>query len=60
MKPKTCVILEMAIGEGITRGWHLAHKHVDDPSPEAIKERLEDAVMSAITEYFTFEDNEFI
>jgi uncharacterized protein (UPF0332 family) len=47
MKPKTCVILEMAIGEGITRGWHLAHKHVDDPSPEAIKERLEDAVMSA-------------
>ena len=60
MKPKTCVILEMAIGEGITRGWHLAHKHVDDPSPEAIKEKIEDAVMSAITEYFTFEDNEFI
>ena len=49
----------MAIGEGITRGWHLAHKHVDDPSPEAIKERLEDAVMSAIMDYFTFEDYEF-
>jgi hypothetical protein len=59
MKPKTCVILEMAIGEGITRGWHLAHKHVDDPSPEAIKDRLEDAVMSAIMDYFTFEDYEF-
>ena len=60
MKPKTCVILEMAIGEGITRGWHLAHKHVDDPSPEMIKEKIEDAVMSAITDYFTFEDNEFL
>ena len=60
MKPKTCVILEMAIREGITRGWHLAHKHMDDPSPEAIKDRLEDAVMSAIMDYFTFEDNEFL
>jgi hypothetical protein len=60
MKPKTCVMLEMAIGEGITRGWHLAHKHMDDPSPEMIKERLEDAVMSAIMDYFTFEDNELI
>jgi hypothetical protein len=58
MKPKTCVILEMAIGEGIARGWHLAHKHVDDPSPEAIKDRLEDAVMSAIMDYFTFEEHE--
>ena len=48
----------MAIGEGITRGWHLAHKHVDDPSPEAIKERLEDAVMSTIMDYFSFEDYE--
>jgi hypothetical protein len=59
MKPKVYVILEMAIGEGIARGWHLAHKHVDDPSPEAIKDRLEDAVMSAITEYFTFDDDDF-
>jgi hypothetical protein len=60
MKPKVYVILDMAISEGIARGWHLAHKHVDDPSPEAIKDRLEDAVMSAIMDYFTFEDNELI
>lgn len=60
MKPKTYVILEMAVNEGVLRGWHLAHKHMDDPSPEMIKERIEDAVMSAITDYFTFEDNELI
>ena len=60
MKPKVYVILDMAINEGIARGWHLAHKHVDDPSPETIKEKMEDAVMSAIADYFTFEDDELI
>ena len=58
MKPKAYVILDMAINDGIRHGWHLAHKHVDAPSPEAIKDRLEDAVMSAIMDYFTFEDYE--
>ena len=60
MKPKIYVILEMAVNEGITRGWHQAHKHVDDPSPEMIKEKIEDTVMAAIMDYFTFEDNELI
>jgi hypothetical protein len=58
MKPKVYVILDMAISEGIARGWHLAHKHVEHPEEHVILERINDAVMSAITEYFTFEDNE--
>jgi hypothetical protein len=28
MKPKLHVILEMAIEQGVARGWRLAHKHV--------------------------------
>jgi archaeosine-15-forming tRNA-guanine transglycosylase len=58
MKPKFRVILEQAIEEGVRRGYHLAHKHVENPTEGAIIERIEDAVMSAIYEYFTFDDEE--
>ena len=59
MKPKMYHILNIAIEEGVNRGWHLAHKHVENPSEESIKERIEDAVMSAIHEYFTFDESEY-
>ena len=58
MKAKTRVILEMAIEAGVRRGWHLAHKHVENPAPSAIMERIDDAVMSEIYEYFTFEEED--
>ena len=60
MKVKTQVILEMAIEEGVQRGWRLAHKHVENPEEHAIIDRINDAVMSAITDYFTFEDGDFL
>jgi len=56
MKPKIRVILEMAIENGVRRGWHQAHKHVENPTENAIMERIEDAVMGEIYEYFSFED----
>lgn len=59
MKPKIRVILEMAIEEGVRRGWHLAHKHVESPLPSAIMERIEETVMSQIYEYFSFDEEEF-
>lgn len=59
MKPKTRVILEMAIEEGVRRGWHLAHKHVENPSEGAIIERIEDCVMSSIYEYFILEEEDY-
>jgi archaeosine-15-forming tRNA-guanine transglycosylase len=59
MKPKFRVILEQAIEEGVRRGWHLAHKHVENPSEGAIIERIEDAVMSQIYEYFTFDEEDY-
>ena len=58
MKPKTRVILEMAIEAGVRRGWHQAHKHVENPDPSAIMERIDDAVMGEIYEYFTFEEED--
>lgn len=60
MKVKTHVILEMAIEQGVRQGWYRAHKHVETPQEGSIKEHIEDAVMSAITDYFTFEDHDFI
>jgi hypothetical protein len=56
MKPKTRVILEMAIEEGVRRGYARAHKHVENPTEGAIIEHIEENVMSAIYEYFTFDD----
>jgi len=57
MKPKFRVILEQAIEEGVRRGWHQAHKHVENPLPSSVMERIDDAVMSSIYEYFTFDDD---
>lgn len=59
MKPKTRVILEMAIEEGVRRGWHQAHKHVENPTPSAIMESIDEAVMSQIYEYFTFDEADY-
>jgi hypothetical protein len=59
MKPKTRVILEMAIEEGVRRGYARAHKHVENPTEGAIIEHIEDAVMSQIYEYFTFEQEDY-
>jgi hypothetical protein len=60
MKPRMHVILEMAIEQGVARGWHRAHKHVENPSEESIKDTMTDCVMSAITDYFNFEDGDFL
>jgi hypothetical protein len=59
MKPKLHVILELAIEQGVARGWRFAHKHVEHPEEHVIIERINDEVMSAITEYFTFEADDF-
>jgi hypothetical protein len=49
----------MAIEEGVRRGWHLAHKHVENPLPSAIMQHIDEAVMSQIYEYFTFEQEDY-
>ena len=59
MKPKIRVILEMAIEEGVRRGYSRAHKHVENPTEGAIIEHIEEAVMSQIYEYFTFDEEDY-
>jgi hypothetical protein len=59
MKARTQVILSDCIERGTTRGWALAHKHVENPTQEVILERIQNCVMSEIYDYFLFEPYEF-
>ena len=59
MKPKFRVILEMAIEEGVRRGYSLAHKHVENPTEGDIIEHIEECVMGSIYEYFTFDEEDY-
>ena len=56
MKVKTLVILEMAINAGVKRGWHRAHKHIENPNDATICDNIEECVISEIHEYFSFGD----
>ena len=60
MKPKMYHILNLAVEQGVREGWHRAHKHVDQPHEESIRQHIEDAVMSAIHEYFVFDEDEYL
>ena len=56
MKPKYRVILEMAIENGVARGYRRAFKHNDSPHEDEILSNIEECVMSEIHEYFSFDD----
>ena len=58
MKAKTHRILEMAIEQGIARGYRRAFKHTDSPLEDAILESINDCIMFEIDTYFSFEDDE--
>jgi hypothetical protein len=54
MVPKFRLILEMAIDEGVCIGYWKAHKHVEEPTPDAIIESIQEHVMAKMFEYFDF------
>jgi len=56
MKLKLRNLIENFVEVGIERGWNASHKHVDNPSPEVIKDSICDKIMGELYEYFTFDD----
>lgn len=50
LKVNTYVVMGRAIEEGINYGWNRAHKHTDRPSPEQIKQEIENAIMNSLSE----------
>ena len=59
MKVREYVLVCRAVEEGVELGWNRAHKHTDEPTPEAVKAAIDDAVMNALTEVFVFDDVDF-
>lgn len=55
MKPRMRTILERAIEEGAAYGVRRAFKYSENPSEDDIAGRVEQAVMDAIDEVFSFE-----
>ena len=59
MKPKTRLVLEMAIKEGISFGWNRAHKHTETPDEDVVKQQIEQHIWNSIYEWFDMgEENE--
>ena len=59
MYPKIYDILAMCVENGVQYGYHRAYKHTDVPTKEEMCDKIYDAVMSSIVEYFNFgEQNE--
>lgn len=52
MKPKSHLVLEMCIKQGIDRGWTRAHKHFETPPENMIKQETEEAIWQEIWEWF--------
>ena len=51
-------VIERAIDVGINYGYNRAHKHIDNPSPDSIKDEILKAVMNEICEILKFDDHE--
>jgi len=56
LQPNVYAVLSRCVEEGLSAGWHRAHKHTNAPKISDILGQQEAAIMLAITEYFTFAD----
>ena len=56
MKPNWYFLLTEAIDMGLERGWHVAHKHTEDPDRELIALSMYSEIINRLTEIAIFED----
>lgn len=54
MTPKPIPVLELCVETGVSRGFAKAFKHDDNPSSDAIKRHIYEAIMAEIYEWFDF------
>ena len=55
MIPKTFVLVERALEEGLRAGWTHGHKHTATPDEEQLWEEIITAQMAALDEIFWFD-----
>ena len=58
MKVRAYEVLRRAVEEGVAYGWQRAHKHTDSPSGDAVQDQIVTAVLSEVSEVFTFDDED--
>jgi hypothetical protein len=58
MKPKFYQLLVQCVEDGVAYGYNRAHKHTDNPTPDVLKMKIEDGVLNAISEWFTFDEED--
>jgi len=47
-------VISRAVEEGVTHGWHRAHKHLDTPDQFELCEAIVDGVLDALSEVITY------
>ena len=55
MQVKEYNVLVDCVERGVAYGMNRAYKHSDTPTPDSIKQQIEDAVLLEICEYFDFD-----
>lgn len=58
MKFKTYAIVARAVEEGVALGYRRAHKHVDNPAEDDLRDALETEVLNALCEVLEFDPPE--
>lgn len=58
MRPRYRAIIARAVEEGAQAGTRRAFKHSDNPSEEAISDAVEMAIMGALYDVLSFDDEE--
>lgn len=56
MKPKIIPLLDQCIENGFAQGWRKAHKHMDNPKEDVIREHVREAIWMQIHEAFEFDE----
>lgn len=58
LRPKTYIILQQALEQGIKSGLHRAYKHTDVPKRDDFEYHLMHSICAAIFEYFDVLEDE--
>jgi len=58
MTPKSYLVLQRAIEEGIEAGYQRSFKYVENPTEAQIKDSIFEYVMLEVGNYFTFDDDQ--
>lgn len=58
MKPDIYKLIEHCVETGVAYGLTRAYKHTDKPTAEQVREKIRQAIMNEVCEWFKFEDPE--